>query len=122
MLKTSAEVDLDKNRIYLRFEGFMTVTGAQRLRDDYRQAIEKCRPGFTVLTYAVDYKPGTPEVQEIVASMAKIAEVAGCSKVARVVGDKPLGSMQIDRIAKSVTKYPSRHFQSVEEAEEYLDE
>ena len=122
MLKTATEVDLTKNRIYIRFDGYFTVEDAKQIKDEYRRAIKQCQPGFTVLTQAVNYKPGSSEVQAIVASMVKIAESAGCRKVARVVGDKPLGCMQIDRIAKSVTKYPAKHFQTLEEAEAYLDE
>ena len=121
MREKTTEVDLVKNRIVLYFDGFMTLEEAKQLREDYRNAIRQCRPGFTVITHAIGYKPGTPEVQDIVTTMTKMAEDAGCSKVARVVGNKPLGGMQIDRIAKTVTTYPSRHFESVEDAHAYLD-
>ena len=121
MREKTTEIDSVKNRITLYFDGFMTLEEAKMLREDYRNAIAQCKPGFTVITHAIDYKPGTPEVQEIVTTMTKMAEDAGCSKVARVVGDKPLGGMQIDRIAKTVTTYPSKHFATVEEAQAYLD-
>ena len=114
-------VDVDKNRIYFSISGYLTLEQAEKLRDDYRAAVSRCRPGFTVLTNVVDYKPGSPEVQEIVVSCAEIDGRAGCSKVARVVGDKPLGGMQINRLASSVATYPARHFATVEEAEAYLD-
>jgi hypothetical protein len=121
MREMTTKVDPVKNRITIFFDGFMSLEEAKILQENYRKAIQQCRPGFTVLTHAIDYKPGTPEVQDIVVSMTKMAGDAGCSKVARVVGDKPLGAMQIDRLAKSVTSYPSCHFQTVEEAEAYLD-
>ena len=50
-----------------------------------------------------------------------MAEQAGCSKVARVVGQTPLGGMQINRLAKVKTSYASQHFSTAEEAEAYLD-
>ncbi len=116
------KIDTEKNRIYLSFEGFMDLEAAQKLRDDYRNAIEQCQPGFTVVTDAINYKPGTPEVQEIIASMTKMAGEAGCGKVARVVGNKPLGGMQIDRLSKEQEAgYTSRNFETIEEAEAYLD-
>lgn len=121
MREKMTEVDLAKNRIVIYFDGFMTLEEAQMLKEAYRKAIDQVRPGFTVITYAIDYKPGTPEVQNIVSSMTKMAEDGGCSKVARVVGDKPLGGMQINRLAKNVTTYESRHFATFEEAEAYLD-
>jgi hypothetical protein len=110
-----------KNRIYLYFEGYMETDRAKKLHDAYKEAIEKCSPGFTVVTFTEDYKPSSEEVQDIVRTMTKMAEDAGCRKVARVVGQKPLGGMQIDRIAKTTTTYPSRHFSTVEEADAYLD-
>jgi hypothetical protein len=73
------------------------------------------------LTDAREFKPCSPEVQEIVTAMGVIDEGAGCRKVARVVGNKPLGGMQIDRLVKTVAAYPSRHFETIPEAEDYLD-
>jgi hypothetical protein len=116
-----ARVDAEKNRIYFKITGYLTLDQAEQLREDYRSAVARCKPGFTVLTDVVDYKPGSPEVQDIVVSCAEIDGNAGCSKVARVVGNKPLGGMQIDRLASSVATYPARHFSTVAEAEAYLD-
>ena len=47
---------------------------------------------------------------------------AGVSKIARVVGETPLGGLQIRRIARSEGGYPSANFAPKEEAELYLDE
>lgn len=114
-------IDRAKNRIYIHFDGFMDVGRAQQLHDAYRDAIKRAKPGYTVLTYAAGYKPGGPEVQEIVARMTRMAGETGCSKVARVIGANPLGAMQIRRLAESGGKYESQHFKTEQEAEEYLD-
>ncbi|HHS14270.1 MAG TPA: hypothetical protein ENN03_10970 [bacterium] len=121
MKEELVRIDKSKNRIYLYLEGFMDVDRARKLHDAYKEAISQCTPGFTVVTFAEDYKPGTPEVQELLRKMAKMAEHAGCRKVARVVGKTPLGGMQINRIVKSQATYPSRHFATAEEADAYLD-
>ncbi len=121
LIDENARVDKVKNRIYLYFRGFMTIERAKELKETYRKAITECKPGFTTVTFAEEYKPGSPEVQDIVEEMTKMAEKAGIRKVARVVGETPLGAMQIDRLAKKNTIYPSRHFRTLEEAEEYLD-
>jgi hypothetical protein len=115
-------IDEAKNRIYIRFEGFIDLEHAEELHDLYRDAITKCPPGFTVLTYAENFRPGTPEVQEVVARMVQMADVAGCKKVARVVGENPLGAMQINRLAREETSYESKHFTTESEAESFLDE
>lgn len=114
-------LDTAKNRIYIRFDGFMDADRAQQLHDAYRDAIAAAQPGFTVVTYTEGYRPGGPEVQEIVTRMVRMAEQAGCRKVARVVGTHPLGAMQINRLAKAETTYESRHFPTEAEAEAYLD-
>ena len=114
-------VDKEKNRIYIYFEGFLTVERALKLKESYKNAIAQCKPGFTVLTYAENYKPGTPEVQKIVMEMTEMFANSSGSKVARVVGETPLGGMQINRLAKLKTSYTARHFKTEEEAEAYLD-
>jgi len=116
-----AYADASKNRIHIFFNGTLDYDRALRLQQAYRDAIAQCEPGFTVVTYAENYKPGDDKVQQIVAEMTKMAEDAGLRKVARVVGTSPLGGMQINRLAKMKTKYPSRHFATKEEAVAYLD-
>ncbi|MCD6115386.1 hypothetical protein J7K93_00080 [bacterium] len=115
------KVDKTKNRIYIYFEGTLNLERALKLQQSYKDAISMCTPGFDVLTYAENYKPGDEKVQKIVAAMTKMAEDAGIRKVARIVGTNPLGGMQINRLAKQKTKYPSRHFATEREALEYLD-
>lgn len=122
-MKTESYITYDalKNRIYLSLEGFHDLEEAVRLREEYEKAIAQCRPGFTVLADVSKYRPGSPEVQKVHAEAAKMAADAGVKKVARVVGETPLGGMQIDRIAKTEGHYPSAHFVTMEEAEAYLD-
>jgi hypothetical protein len=115
------KVDLAKNRIYIFFEGTLDMERALRLQQAYRNAINQCNPGFTCLTYAENFMPGNDTVQNVVMEMTKMAEDAGLKKVARVVGNTPLGGMQINRLARVKTRYPARHFATEQEAEEYLD-
>jgi hypothetical protein len=67
------------------------------------------------------YVPASEEVQIIHAEVARIAKKAGVGRVARVIGEKPLGGMQIRRITKNSGGYESRNFVTREEAEDYLD-
>jgi hypothetical protein len=122
-MKTESTVRVDeaKNRIYLVLEGFHDMEEAVRMREAYREAIAKCRPGFTVLADVSNYKPGAGDVQSVHAEAVKIAEDAGISRVARLVGEKPLGGMQIERIARSKGHYLAQHFTDAEEAEAFLD-
>jgi nucleotide-binding universal stress UspA family protein len=123
-MKTNSNVRIDasKNRIYLVLEGFHDVEEALRMKKLYKAAIDACKPGFTVLADVSAYKPGSDQVQAVHAEAVKLAEEAGVRKVARVVGEMPLGGMQINRIAKKEGHYQSAHFETLEEAEEFLDE
>jgi len=114
-------INREKNRIYIKFQGKMDVERASILRDAYRDAINQAKPGFTTVTLAEDFQPGTPEVQTIVQEMTEMAANRGISHVARVVGETPIGGMQINRLAKVRTTFPAKHFRTVEEAEDYLD-
>ena len=115
-------VNRAKNRIYIYFRGYLTLEQVLALQRAYREAIAECAPGFTCLTYAEDFRPGSEEIQNVIAEMKTMAARAGISRVARVVGSKPLGGMQIDYIAKDTASYPAKNFETEAEAEAYLDE
>lgn len=121
MTKSYVRYDDLKNRIYLFLEGSHDITEATRMKNEYIKAIQKAKPNFTVLADLSTYIPGSNEVQQIHAEAVKFAEKGGVAKVARIVGNTPLGGMQISRIARKEVKYPSKSFMSVEEAEDYLD-
>lgn len=120
--KSGVEYDIVKNRIYIVMEGSHDVEEARRLKDAYLEATKVLKPGFTVLSDVSNYVPGSEEVQKIHAEVARIAKLAGVGKVARVIGNKPLGGMQIKRITTHSGGYDSRNFLTREEAEDYLDE
>jgi len=121
-LTQSAHVDPVKKRIYLVFEGFLSPTQAQQLKDAYREAIAQVGPAYTVLSYFKDFTPGTQEVADLFASMVEMASKGGCRKAARVSSGSVLGPLQLSRIATSHASYPSRQFETWAEAEAYLDE
>jgi len=122
MAEFSITLDERKNRIYVNLEGFQTLDEVLKFKEEYRKVLAKCRPGFTVLTYARNYKPSTPEVQKIHAEAIEMDKAAGVRKVARVVGKTPLGGMQLNRLSRTVDKkYPAKNFETEEEAEAYLD-
>lgn len=118
---STIRVDASKNRIYLKLVGFHDMEEAERMRDLYKEAIAQCQPGFTVLADVTKYKPGSDEVQGVHAEAIKAAEEAGVSRVARLVGEMPLGGMQISRIASSEGHYEAAHFESFAEAEKFLN-
>lgn len=119
----SHEIKYDKvkNRIYVIAVGDWDLEQSDAFLKDYKQAIAQTRPGFTVLSDVRRFKCSTEDVQQQHAEAIKADAEAGVRKVARVVGSTPLAGFQIMRISRTVEGYPSRNFQTLEEAESYLD-
>ena len=117
-----ATVDTAKQRVYLRFRGFLSVEQATTLKEAYRDAIARVGSGYTVVTVFEDFMPGTPEVQGVISSMILMASEAGCKKAARVSQGNVLGQMQLGRLQKAVeAAYPVKDCSTIEEADAYLD-
>jgi hypothetical protein len=115
-------VDLAKRRVYLRFRGFLSRAQAEALRDAYRDAIAKVGSGYTAVSIFEDFMPGTPEVQEIISTMIRMANDGGCRAAARVAQGSVFGQMQLGRLQRQVQAgYPVHDCQTLAEAEAYLD-
>jgi hypothetical protein len=116
-----AMLDPEKRRIYLCFKGFLSLDQVRELAEEYRRVIAQVGRGYTVLSYFKGFKPGTPEIQEVMSEMIKMASHAGCRKAARVGGGSVLGPMQLQRLSKELATYAHRVCSTWEEAEAYLD-
>jgi hypothetical protein len=116
-----AQIDPARRRIYLLFEGFLTLDNALKLKDAYERAITSVGRGFTVLSYFKDFTPATTQVADVFTSMIALASQGGCRKAARVSSGSVLGPLQMSRLATSRAGYASRQFDTWAEAEDYLD-
>ena len=119
-LSEIATVDVSRKRIYLVFEGFLSLDRAMDLKERYRRAIAEVGPGYTVLSYFKNFVPGTAEIQEVFRSMIGMASDGGCRKAARTGSGSVMGPLQMGRLAKE-SSYPSHHFETWEAAEAFLD-
>jgi hypothetical protein len=103
--------DKVKNRIYVTAVGDWDIAQSDAFLKDYKAAVAQTRP----------FKCSTEDVQQHHAEAIKADAEAGVKKVARVVGSTPLAGFQIMRISRIVEDYRSRNFETLEEAESYLD-
>ena len=116
-------INTAKNRIYLRFRGSLTKSQAEDLREAYRRAIAEIGSGYTAVSIFEDFMPGTPEVQEVISSMIRMADEGGCRAASRVAQGSVFGQMQLGRLQREVqVAYPVRDCETVDEADAYLDE
>jgi hypothetical protein len=122
----SVEVSADvvKQRVTLRFIGFIQAEHAGEGRRLYLEAIDQLRgKPYTALTYLHELRIMTPEAFEIIASMVDDAGKHQCVRSARVVGEKQWTvKMQFQRIDSRLNNYDTEFFTSEREAIQYLDE
>ncbi len=116
------EVKVEKKRVYLRFRGSLTETGAKELKEAYRRAILQVGPGYTAVSIFEDFVPGTSEIQEIIASMIQMADEGGCRLAARVAQGSVFGQLQLGRLQREVhVGYAVHDCETLAEADAYLD-
>lgn len=116
------EVSLEKKRVYLRFRGSLTETGAKELKEAYRKAIEEVGPGYTAVSIFEDFVPGSVEIQDIISSMISMADAGGCRLAARVAQGSVFGQLQLGRLQRQVeASYSVHDCETVADADAYLD-
>jgi len=117
------EVDREKNRSYSKYKGYWkSVDEVPNYLDDIRRVINRLKPGFTTVIDLKEMKIPPPEVMELMIKAQEIGEKSGFSRSARIVLT-PLEKLATKRIVSEASvKEKSREFNTVEEAEKWLDE
>jgi len=118
------EVDREKNRSYSKYKGYWKSVDVvpNYLEDCSRELARRLKPGYTTVVDLREMKIPPPEVMELFLEAQKIDEDAGFSKSARIVS-APLEQLASKRISTEANvKEKSREFNSIEEAEAWLDE
>ena len=115
------KVDDDKNRLYLAVKGFWkSPAQVPEYVADIKTAIDKLKPGFTILTDLRTMKPPTTDVGQLHVEAQKALVESGLSKTAEVVGQAILLEMQLKKYAQT-SSMSKAEFESIEEAEAWLD-
>jgi hypothetical protein len=118
----SVDVDEAKNRLYINLEGSMDIEEGRKSNQATMDAIERLDPGFDVITDIRNFEPGSPEAVELLEEgKAAIAE-GGCSAAVRVMPESATASMHFERVGEDAESYPVAEAESVEQAEELLDQ
>ena len=120
------EVDMEKNRSYATYKGFWkSVDVIPDYLNDIERLIARLKPNFTTMVDLRDetgFKVPPPDVINLLIEAQKKYESAGFSKSVRVV-TKPLEKLTSKRIGSEAdVKEKVREFNSIEDAEAWLDE
>jgi hypothetical protein len=118
----SVEADEQTNRLYINLSGSMGLEEGKKSNEATMAAVEKLEPGFDVITDIRNFEPGSPEAVELLEEgKARIAK-NGASAAVRVMPESTTASMHFERVGEDEEAYPVAEAESVEEAEQLLDQ
>jgi hypothetical protein len=116
----NVKADLNKNRLYIHLEGFLSGDDVKKAADSVIQEAKKMKPGFSAINNIKDFKPTTPEGANEILRAQKFLKENGVGHVIRVVGEQAITSMQFKR-TQNEAGYIADSVSTLEEADALLD-
>jgi hypothetical protein len=89
--------DLNKNRLNISLEGFMTDQEVKAAADLVIAEAKKLKPGFSVVNDVSTFSPATPQGTEEIKRAQLFLAANGVGRVVRVVGEASISAMQMQR-------------------------
>jgi len=117
------KTDLARNRLYITLKGRITLEESEQAAREVIAAIKTLNPGFDVITDISELEPATKNEAEVVAGVQKVLIGHNVNRVARVVGKElkaTVGKIQFERASRQ-TQIATENFDTLEDAERYLD-
>ncbi len=115
--------DIDRNRLYITLKGRITAEESKQAARQLMADIKTLEPGFDVITDISDLEPATKNEAKTVMEAQNALIGHGVNRIARVVGTElkaTVGKIQFDRASRQ-TKIAAENFDTLEDAERYLD-
>lgn len=114
------EVDVGKNRLFVRIEGRIDDIQAQSIADSIIKAMERLRPGFDMVTDLTQAEPLGPEGVAQFKRLLEAHRAKKAGRAVRIVGRSAQVALQFARTSKELQHEPYLCF-SRAEAERWLD-
>ena len=115
----SIRVEHKKNRLYITLAGFFPDEDARKASDKIIEAIDTFNSDFDLITDISECRPATPAGNVEIERIQQYALSKGARRFIRVVGERVLAKMQLER-ASQKTGIDADCVASVEEAERLL--
>lgn len=117
------EADEERNRLYIDISASLSEEEAIQSTDQVVRAVEDVlEPGFDVITDIREFEPGSPEAVEQLERGKRAMRENGCAAAVRVMPESATASMHFERVGEDEEAYPVAEAETVEQAEELLDE
>lgn len=116
-------VDQAKNRVYFTLIGFWaSPNDVPNVYDDAMKAVDKVKPGYTILADLRDFKTPPNDVLKLTAKVQESLVKRGASKNAEVMDAKLVKfSMEKSADSSGLKTIPFRQFDNMAEAIAWLD-
>jgi anti-anti-sigma regulatory factor len=114
------EVDVGKNRLFVRVEGRVDDSQAKSIADSIIKEMERLRPGFDMVTDLTQAEPLGPEGVAQFKRLLEAHRAKRAGRAVRIVGRSAQVALQFARTSKEYQHEPYLAFYR-EEAERLLD-
>lgn len=122
MADWSYDVDEANNRLYIDLSGEFNVDEAKQSTARLREVLPALEPGFEVITDIREIVPNDDEVLVYLAEGKELIDEHDPAAAVRVEADSAVAEMQFDRAGDEAEGYPVAKAESVEMAEELLEQ
>ena len=115
--------DIEKNRLYVTLKGRIASKESKQAASQVMADLKKLKPGFDVVTDISEFEPATQKEVDMLIQVHKALIEKGVNRIARVIGSElkaTVGKIQFERASK-ITKVVAKNFDSVEDADRFLD-
>ncbi|UHA74054.1 protein kinase [Paenibacillus sp. 481] len=115
----NVDLNVEKNRLYVKLEGMMTMEEAIVYDQAVRSCVDKAKDGYTFCIDMANAQPAPAEVNEYLAPLREYMARKNIIGSAMIVRSEPT-RRQLSRLIKELgVAYDVS--QSIEEADRYLD-
>ena len=118
-----SRIDIDQNRLYITLIGRISLEESKQAAIQVIADLKGLKSGFDVVTDISEFEPVTQKEVDVIIQVHKILIESGVNRIARVVGSEikaTVGKIQFERASK-LSKIVAENFDSVENADRYLD-
>lgn len=118
-----SRADIEQNRLHVTLKGRIASKESEQAASQVIADLKKLSPGFDVVTDISEFEPATQKEVDILIQVHKILLKSGVNRIARVIGSEikaTVGKIQFERASK-LTKIVAKNFNSVADADRYLD-
>lgn len=115
-------VDHEGRRIHATLSGMLDEAQAEAAREEVLAAAEELGEPFQLINDISEFRPVSQDVTDVLERVKAEIANSGVTAVARVLGDSVTGKLQFERVGDGDDAYHVTTAESVERAEELLEE